>query len=84
MINQSIILMITSKSSLATKYLGEPSRFSDVRSDHYAYNAIALNTDRGIMAADKISGAFRPTDSVSGADALVIIRELQNALRMEF
>ena len=84
MINQSILVLITGNQSLATKYLGEASRFADVRNDHFAYSAMALNADRGIMSADKISGAFHPTAPVSGADALLIIRELQNALRMEF
>lgn len=84
LVNQSIIAAITGDASIPTRYLGESSRFSDVRNDFYAYNAIAFNADRGIMAAEKITGAFRPTDPVSGADALLIIRELQNALRMEF
>jgi hypothetical protein len=40
--------------------------------------------DRGIMTADKMSGAFKPEGSMSGADALLAIRDFQNALRMEF
>ncbi len=82
--NQGVLMLLTGDSSLATRYIGEPSRFPDVRSDFYAYNAIALSTARGIMAADKVSGRFRPNEPVSGAEALVIIRELQNAFRMEF
>ena len=31
-----------------------------------------------------MDGAFHMQDPVSGADALLIIRELQNALRMTF
>ena len=82
--NQGVLVLLTGNTSVTTKYIGEATRFPDVRSDLYAYNAIALNTERGIMSADKISGHFRPNDPVSGSEALLIIRELQNAFRMEF
>jgi len=36
------------------------------------------------MKADPIDGSFGPAKTVSGADALLIIREFQNALRMTF
>ena len=84
MVNQGILVLVTGADELSTEYVGETSRFPDVRGDNYAYNAIALSTTRGIMSADKISGHFRPNDTVSGAEAMLIIRELQNALRMEF
>ena len=81
---QNILVMATGDESLATKYIGQPSRFPDVNPSHYAYNAICLMTDRGIMSADKMTGAFKLNDKVSGADALLIIRDFQNALRMTF
>jgi tetratricopeptide (TPR) repeat protein len=81
---ESIMIMVTADESLATKYFGEASRFPDVRSSHYAYNAIALMVDRGIMKADKITGEFRLNDPMSGADALLAIRDFQNALRITF
>ena len=84
MVNQSVLILVTGEHSLATRYLGERSRFADVRGDSYAYNSIATNVDRGIMSAERITGDFRPTDPVSGAEALLIIRDLQNALRLEF
>jgi hypothetical protein len=84
MVNQGILILVTGVDELSTRYVGEISRFPDVRSDNYAYNAITLSTSRGIMSADKISGHFRPNDTVSGAEAILIIRELQNVLRMEF
>ena len=82
--NQGVLILLTGDGSLSTRYVGEASRFPDVRGDFYAYNAIALNAERGIMSADKVSGRFRPEAPVSGAEALLIIRELQNAFRMEF
>lgn len=81
---QNIIIAVTGDQTLATKYIGTPSRFPDVNASHYAYNAICLAVDRGIMKADTMDGAFGMSDHVSGADALLIIRDFQNALRMTF
>lgn len=80
---QDVLIMISNDDKLATKYMGEESHFPDVRSDHYAYNAIALCAERGIMKAN-LDGSFGLENPVSGADALLTIRELQNALRQEF
>lgn len=81
---QNILIVVTGDQSLATKYIGTTSRFPDVNSSHYAYNAICLSVDRGIMKADTMDGAFGMADAVSGADALLIIRDFQNALRITF
>ena len=81
---QNILTAVTQDQSLATKYIGTPSRFPDVNASHYAYNAICLAVDRGIMKADTMDGSFGMTKSISGADALLIIRDFQNALRMTF
>ncbi|MFC1525343.1 S-layer homology domain-containing protein [Candidatus Latescibacterota bacterium] len=83
-VNEGILELITGDADLTTRYLGQPSPFPDVRGDSFAYNAIALNVDRGIMSADTVTGRFYPEATVSGAEALLIIRELQNAVRMEF
>ena len=82
--NAAIVTLISHDPDLVTQYIGESPRFPDVRGDSFAYNAIALSIDRGIMTVDPISGRFRPDDNVSGAEALLIIRRLQNAVRMEF
>jgi tetratricopeptide (TPR) repeat protein len=81
---QNILVTITGDQSLATKYIGTPQRFPDVNPTHYSYNAICLMVDRGIMKANTIDGSFGISQPVSGADALLIIREFQNALRMTF
>jgi len=81
---ESIMIMVTGDESLATKFIGEASQFPDVRSSHYAYNAITLMVNRGIMKADKFSGEFRLNEHMSGADALLAIRDFQNALRITF
>lgn len=81
---ESIMILVTGDESLATKYIGQPSNFPDVRGSHYAYNAIALMVERGIMNADKITGEFNLNAHMSGADALLAIRDFQNALRITF
>jgi tetratricopeptide (TPR) repeat protein len=82
---QRLLVVATRDESLETRYFGEAqSRFSDVPSSHFAYNAMALCAERGIMQADVITGRFQPTGNVSGADALLIIRTLQTSLRMTF
>ncbi len=68
MIIQNILIMSTGDETLATKYIGTPSRFPDVNPSHFAYNAICLVVDRGIMAADKMTGAFDLNKKISGAD----------------
>jgi len=82
---QRLLVVATRDSGLETRYFGEsPSRFSDVPSSHYAYNAMALCSERGIMQTDLLTGNFNPSGTVSGADALLIIRSIQNSLRMTF
>lgn len=80
-----ILTMVTRDETLETRYFGEnPSRFSDVSSSHFAYPAMALCAERGIMKADLVTGRFEPAGPVGGADALLIIRAVQTSLRVTF
>lgn len=78
---EDILIKVTGDEKLSTKYVGSPSLFPDVRSDHYAFNAIMAATSRGFVEADKATGEFKPGDPVSGADALLSIREFRNQLK---
>jgi hypothetical protein len=80
---QNIFILVSGDPSLATRYFGETSHFPDVNSTHPAYNAIVLCVERGVLKANT-DGSFGLTANVSGADALLTIRDLQNALRMTF
>jgi hypothetical protein len=40
-----------------------------------------MATSRGYLEADKATGEFRASDPVSGADALLSIREFKNQLK---
>jgi hypothetical protein len=78
---EDILIKVGGDEKLATKFLGATSPFPDVRNDHYAFNAIMTVTSRGFLEADKATGEFRAVDPVSGADALLSIREFKNQLK---
>lgn len=78
---EDILIKVSGDERLATKYIGATSPFPDVRNDHYAFSAIMTATSRGFLEADKATGEFRPGDTVSGADALLAIREFKNQLK---
>ena len=81
---EDLMVLINNDASITRKYLGEKSHFPDVRSDYYAYNSIALCVDRGILQVKSLTGEFDPEAPISGAEALLAIRALQNALRLTF
>ncbi len=78
---EDILIRVTGDDKLATKFLGATSPFPDVRSDNYAFNAIMVTTSRGFLEADAATGEFKMGDPVSGADALLAIREFKNQLK---
>jgi Tfp pilus assembly protein PilF len=78
---EDILIKVNGDEKLATKFLGSPSPFPDVRNDHYFFSAAMTVTTRGFIEADKATGEFRPGDPVSGADALLAIREFKNQLK---
>nr|HID59470.1 hypothetical protein [Desulfobacterales bacterium] len=81
MMIQDILIKITADEKLATKFIGTPSPFPDLRSDLPYYNAVMVCTTRGIMEANNLTtGEFDPLGPVSGADALLIIRKLRSEI----
>jgi len=82
MMIEDIIIKITGDDNLSRKFVGAVSPFYDLKSDHPSFNAVMVVTTRGIMRAkDPTTGVFSPLGAVSGADALLIIRELRDELR---
>jgi len=78
-----IIATLSRDNSLRTKFIGQVSAFPDVEPDLPYFNAVMLCTTRGIMEPkDFMTGAFDPAGSVSGADALIIIRKLKEKLTL--
>jgi hypothetical protein len=78
---EDILIKVSGDEKLATKYLGAASPFPDVRSDQYFFGAAMTAASRGFLEADKATGEFRPGNPVSGADALLSIREFKNQLK---
>ena len=80
MIADGLLQRVAGSSPSSDRYTGEPSRFSDITSDHYAYAAIASVVARGVMTSDPLAMSFRPAAPVDGAEALDVLRQLESAL----
>jgi hypothetical protein len=78
---EDILIKVSGDEKLATKFLGATSPFPDIRNDQYFFSAAMTTTSRGFLEAEKATGEFRPGDPVSGADALLSIREFKNQLK---
>jgi len=82
MMLEDILIKVTGDQDLSTKFIGTTSPFPDLRNDLPYFNAVMVVTSRGIMKSkDFASGEFTPLSSVSGADALLIIRNFKEELR---
>jgi len=82
MMIEDILIRISGDNALATRFIGTPSPFPDLRSDLPYFNAVMVVTSRGIMEArDMMSGSFLPLEPVAGADALLVIRKMKEELR---
>ncbi|NLD99944.1 MAG: tetratricopeptide repeat protein [Fibrobacter sp.] len=82
MIVEDVLIAITGDQGLATKHIGTESRFPDVNPSNPMYNAICNAVDKGVMDA-AMNGEFKPVDSVSGPDALLVIRKLIDFNKIE-
>jgi len=82
MMIEDILIKVSGNQKLATEFIGSKSPFPDLRNDLPYFNAVMVTTSRGIMEAkDMSTGEFAPRGTVSGADALLIIRKLKDELR---
>jgi len=79
-----IISTLTGDPSLEDRYQGSASPFVDVRNDVPYFNAIMVCTTRGIIEAKggMKQSIFGPMDSISGAEAVLVIRRLKEDLRL--
>ncbi len=84
MMIEDILIKVTGDEKLATKFIGSTSPFPDLRSDLPYFNAVMVVTSRGIMEArDFTTGEFAPLASVSGADALLVIKKIKEELKFD-
>ena len=77
---QDLLVLISGNEDLRTQFVGMESRFPDVRSDIYYFNAASLAVERGLMQVGKLEGTFQPDHPVSGAESVLAIQDLRNAL----
>ncbi len=82
MMVEDILIKVTGEKGLATRFIGQPSPFADVRNDFYAFNAIQTVTSRSLMEPlDRVNGVFGPSKPLRGVDALLVLRLLKDELR---
>lgn len=82
LILEDVLIKLTGDEKLASAYFGQDkSPFPDVRKTSPLYNAVMNMTTRGIMEGE-LSGEFRPSDSVDGAEALLAIRVLRQKMNI--
>jgi hypothetical protein len=77
---QDVLILLLGDPDIATRHVGAISRFTDVRTDFYAFNAVTLCVEEGIMVMNEDSGSFKPTATVSGIEAFETIRRLARKL----
>lgn len=80
LILEDIFIRAKNDTALATRFVGQSSPFPDVRNDHPFFNAAMFATTRGLLHADVAKGLFRPVDSISGVDAVLLINALKTEL----
>ena len=81
MMVEDILIKITGNDGLATKFIGSPSPFPDLRNDLPFFNAAMVCITRNILETrDVATGVFAPLEPVSGAEALLSIRVLKTQL----
>jgi hypothetical protein len=76
------LIKLTGDEKLATAFFGqERSPFPDVKPTALFYNAVLNMTTRGIMEGE-LSGEFRISDPVDGAEAILAVRMLQQRINI--
>lgn len=79
---EDALIAISGDNTVTTSDINTVSRFADVSTSHPAYHAICSVVGSGIMdaAPDETFGMVKP---VSGAEALLVIRNLKNLKTVE-
>ena len=79
---EDVLMKLTGNEKLATAFFGQDrSPFPDVKPTSPFYNAVLNMTTRGIMEGE-LSGEFRISDPVDGAEAILAVRMLQQRINI--
>jgi len=81
LILEDVLIRLAGDERLQARFIGRPSRFSDVRPDHYAYNAIMVATTLKFLSATR-PNEFGLLEPVSGIEALAALQRLKGMLRL--
>jgi len=77
---QDIIVRVSGDGSLETRFVGDESPYPDVRTDFYAFNAIRLCVEEGILGVRDGTGYFDCRGTMSGIEAVTLLRSLDRVL----
>jgi len=77
---QGVLATLENDPGLAGRYAGTGREIPDVRPDYYAFNAVSLCVERGIMSVEDGTGCFDPQKPVSGVEAVSSLRRLEEVL----
>ena len=77
---QAVLVLLKNDDNIATRYIGSPSPFVDVRGDYYAFNAIITCVNERVLFPDTASERFSPDGTLSGVEALKMIRDLERLI----
>jgi len=79
---EDMVIRIAGDEKIASAYLGHgKSPFTDISPTSRFYNAAMNATTRGLMEGET-GGAFRVDEPVSGADAVLALRSLQQKMKV--
>lgn len=79
---EDLLIKITGDEALSSKYYGQSnSPYPDVPPTSAYYNAVTNSVTRGLMEPD-LSGAFRPDENTDGAELLLSVLRLRNAMNI--
>jgi len=82
LILEDVLIKLTGDEKLATAYFGqERSPFPDVRPSSNLFNAVMNMTTRSIMESE-LTGEFRISEPVDGAEALLAMRMLKQKMNI--
>lgn len=79
---EDVIVKLVGDKTIPTKHLGQDkSLYPDVHPTDAWYNAIVTVVNRNLMETD-LSGAFRPDDTMDGADLILSLMRLRNVMNV--
>jgi tetratricopeptide (TPR) repeat protein len=82
LIMEDLLIRLTNDETLGTRFVASISPFPDVKNDFSYFNAVMVCTSRNLMTPKNLlTNEFDPLGPMSGADALLGIRNLEGLLK---